>query len=251
MQYALVDGTRCLPSPRLEGSCPSCGERAIAKCGQQKLWHWAHSAKEHCDPWWENETEWHINWKAQFPVDRREVVHVDASSGEKHIADVKTRRGLVIELQHSTMSSEEMQSREAFYDRMIWVVDGMPFSKQFTLLTETLPSPSAEISKDIRFVKENPNIFWRISDGDSFRTLFEMHSRKEIEDEIQRTYEGHHFYKWKYRKRIWLEAKAPVFIDFGGDELLRLKTYGESRLHCVQKVEKRRLVEKNGGTYVG
>jgi hypothetical protein len=26
------------------------------KCGQLKVWHWAHRSTRSCDPWWENET---------------------------------------------------------------------------------------------------------------------------------------------------------------------------------------------------
>ena len=62
--------------------------------------------------------------RAAFPEDWREVVHVDERTGEKHIADVKTPSGLVIEFQHSPLDYEEMISREAFYQNMIWVVDG-------------------------------------------------------------------------------------------------------------------------------
>jgi len=37
---------------------------------------------------------------------------------------VKTDRGWVIEFQHSSMKPEERRSREAFYPKLIWVVDG-------------------------------------------------------------------------------------------------------------------------------
>ena len=76
-----------------------------------------------CDPWWENETAWHRAWKDHFPVDWQEVVH-HSKTGERHIADVKTGDGWVIEFQHSHIKPEERRSREAFYERLIWVVDG-------------------------------------------------------------------------------------------------------------------------------
>lgn len=76
-----------------------------------------------CDPWWENETEWHLNWKACFPEDWSEIVHT-AEDGTRHIADVKTQHGWVIEFQHSAIKPEERRSRDAFYGRLIWVVDG-------------------------------------------------------------------------------------------------------------------------------
>jgi len=48
-----------------------------------------------------------------------------ADDGEKHIADVKTDQGWVIEFQHSCIKPEERRSREAFYGNMVWVVDGL------------------------------------------------------------------------------------------------------------------------------
>ena len=45
-------------------------------------------------------------------------------AGEKHIADVKTERGDVLEFQHSPLDPQERRAREEFYQRMVWVVDG-------------------------------------------------------------------------------------------------------------------------------
>lgn len=124
MRIALVNGERSEPSPRQRAVCPYCGHDMIAKCGRVRLWHWAHKSRSSCDPWWESETEWHRNWKGQFPTAWQEVVHVDKISGERHIADVKTPFGLVIEFQHSPIEEIELKSREEFYKNMIWVVDG-------------------------------------------------------------------------------------------------------------------------------
>ena len=95
----------------------------IAKCGDHRVWHWAHRGVRVCDPWWESETEWHRTWKNQFPIHWQEVVHT-AQDGEKHVADVKTSTGMVIEFQHSFLDAGERTSREAFYRRMVWIVDG-------------------------------------------------------------------------------------------------------------------------------
>ena len=54
------------------------------------------------------------DWKKCFPEEWQEVVHF-AEDGEKHIADVKTPSGLVIEFQHSAIKPEEQLSREGFY----------------------------------------------------------------------------------------------------------------------------------------
>ena len=124
MKFALVNGERMEPQPKLRGVCPCCDSEMVAKCGRVVIWHWAHLPSGNCDPWWGGETDWHREWKNRFPVDWQEVVHIDDRTGERHIADIKTPHGLVIEFQHSTMTFEEMVSREAFYQNMIWVVDG-------------------------------------------------------------------------------------------------------------------------------
>lgn len=123
MKFALVNGERLEAQFGLTGDCPGCQRPMIAKCGQIKVPHWAHSGKRVCDPWWENETEWHRHWKGLFPKDWQEVVQL-AEGGEKHIADIKTDQGYVIEFQHSSIKPEERQARENFYKDMIWIVDG-------------------------------------------------------------------------------------------------------------------------------
>ena len=123
MKFALVNGQRQDAQPSLSGKCPACDHPMVAKCGEVRIWHWAHEGSRSCDPWWENETEWHRAWKGQFPVNWQEVVH-QAETGEKHIADVKTDRGWVIEFQRSYLQPEERRSRDAFYPKLIWVVNG-------------------------------------------------------------------------------------------------------------------------------
>lgn len=44
-----------------------------------------------------------------------------ADDGEKHIADVKTVHGSVIEFQHSFITSEERLSRDNFYPKKVLV----------------------------------------------------------------------------------------------------------------------------------
>lgn len=123
MKYSLVNGQRHEAQPNISGACPSCGRPMTAKCGELKAWHWAHQGKRNCDPWWENETEWHRQWKNEFPVNWQEVIQSDLD-GVVHIADVKTDQGWVIEFQHSRISPEERRSRDGFYKKLVWVVDG-------------------------------------------------------------------------------------------------------------------------------
>ena len=123
MKFAHVNEQRQEAQPGLSGNCLICDHPMVAKCGEVKIWHWAHQGKRVRDPWWENETEWHRNRKGQFPAHWQEVVQ-HAATGEKHIADVKTDRGWVIEFQYSYLKPEERRSRDNFYPKLIWVVNG-------------------------------------------------------------------------------------------------------------------------------
>jgi len=136
MKFALINGQRTEPQPKLKGICINCQNETIAKCGKVKIWHWAHKSKISCDPWWENETEWHRKWKNLFPIEWQEKIHIDDSTNERHIADVKTDKDFVIEFQHSSIQEREMQSREAFYKNMVWVVDGTRLKRDYPRFCE-------------------------------------------------------------------------------------------------------------------
>src|SRR5262249_46405857 len=126
MKFALVEGERREAKPGLSGKCPIHGHAMIAKCGEYRVNHWAHRANCTCDHWWEPETEWHRAWKNQFPEGWQEIIHQSQSeAGERHIADVKTESGAVIEFQHSFLRRDERESREKFYRKLVWVVDGL------------------------------------------------------------------------------------------------------------------------------
>jgi len=129
MRYALINNNKVEAQPKQQGLCPHCSEPVIAKCGSQKVWHWAHRSKANCDSWWETETEWHRAWKNNFPVGWQEISLIDEKTGEKHIADVRTAHNLVIEFQHSRIDPKERVLREKFYKNMLWVVDGTRLKK--------------------------------------------------------------------------------------------------------------------------
>lgn len=135
MKFAVIDGQRREAEPGLSGVCQACGRALVTKCGEIRDWHWAHQKSTACDPWWENETEWHRAWKGQFPSAWQEVVH-PASDGTRHIADVATEGGWVIEFQHSPIENEERQSRNAFYRKLVWVVNGTRRKKDAAQFTE-------------------------------------------------------------------------------------------------------------------
>ncbi|MFZ4126038.1 MAG: competence protein CoiA [Rickettsiales bacterium] len=136
MRFALVDGQKTEPQPKLKGACPSCKSTVLARCGEVRVWHWAHKGILSCDPWWEKETEWHRGWKSHFPIEWQEVAHLDEITKEKHIADVKTDAGLVVEFQHSSIKPEERRAREQFYKNIVWVVNGGRLKRDFSRFLE-------------------------------------------------------------------------------------------------------------------
>ena len=134
MHFANVDGQRLPAEPGLSGECPSCRKPMVARCGTRRVWHWAHKGVR-CDDWWEPETGWHRAWKDEFPADWQEVIH-RSDTGERHIADVRTPHGLVIEFQHSRLPPEERSARENFYGNMVWVVDATRLDRDVTRFLE-------------------------------------------------------------------------------------------------------------------
>ena len=124
MKFAMLDGNRIEATKGAVGTCQVCTSPLVAKCGEVRLHHWAHKTKINCDHWWENETEWHRNWKGKFPTEWQEIIHF-AHNGDKHIADVKTNLNWVLEFQHSHIDPVERRARNDFYKKLCWVVDGM------------------------------------------------------------------------------------------------------------------------------
>lgn len=124
MKYALVNNVLVEAKPGIKGLCAGCSNPVVAKCGTQRIHHWAHSKIKMCDRWWESETIWHRSWKNNFPVEWQEIFMLDSKTGEKHVADIRTADGWVIEFQHSPIHREERAVREGFYRNMVWVVDG-------------------------------------------------------------------------------------------------------------------------------
>ena len=180
MKFALVDDQRIEAQPNLSGRCPSCGQVMLAKCGDIKVWHWAHKGRRICDHWWENETEWHRAWKGQFPEGWHEIVH-ESESGEKHIADIKTDQDWVIEFQHSRIDIEERRSRDNFYKKLIWVVDGTRRKKDPTQFANAV-NEGITIGEGFQFLKVR-------SDGCALL-------------------------------REWSGSNVPIFLDFGDRQVL-------------------------------
>ena len=248
MQYALINGLRSEAVAGARGICQTCGKETVSKCGTRIRHHWAHLHKHNCDLWWENETQWHRDWKALFPPECREINHI-APDGEIHRSDIKTATGIYIEIQHSAMTDAERLSRENFYVNLIWVVDGRGFRDNFDVY-HVLPDPASKVAKDLVWFKATRpmrgtvnGMFWRRSENpDPESKMVQVHGLSDIADEVNAAYVGHHQYDWIRPRRTWLEATCPVYIDFGGELLFRLEQYDDSGLTCVRKIHKRKFL---------
>ncbi|WP_197540924.1 CoiA-like domain protein [Candidatus Filomicrobium marinum] len=227
----------------------------VAKCGPRIIHHWEHRGRRNCDPWWENETEWHRGWKNLFPESCREIAHT-APDGEIHRADIKTPTGIYIEVQHSSITDAERTSREGFYQNLVWVIDGRPFRQNFDIY-HMLPDPTSRLAQDLVWVKAarsmagtSSGTFFRVSANQKYYPgvtkatlrggLIEGLDR--IKPEVEASYRGHHQYHWASPRKTWLDAACPVYIDFGDEWLVRLEVYDETGLRCVRLVAKRKFV---------
>lgn len=197
MKFAIVDGNKIEASKGAKGFCQSCGAELIAKCGEFKINHWAHKKIRQCDTWWETETEWHREWKGNFPIEWQEIIQFDSFTNEKHIADVRTDKGLVIEFQHSHINPIERRQREDFYKNMIWIVDG-------TRLQRDIPR-FIKAQKD--FVRmDNPSIFGI-----------------ELADECF--------------PKNWLGSSVPVIFDFKGTAEIENEKNNRTLLYCIFPIQ--------------
>ncbi|MGN6534531.1 MAG: hypothetical protein ACTHKQ_02210 [Mesorhizobium sp.] len=109
-----------------------------------------------------------------FPNEWQEVIRY-ASSGEKHIADIRTEDGLTIEFQNSYLRPDERVAREDFYGDMVWVANGL------------------------RLVRDLPRFE---SNVNSLRSMG-----------VNGIYV--HRFPAEIFSRSWLDCKAPVYFDFG------------------------------------
>ena len=201
MNFALIENNKIEANPNLKGMCPHCSQSVIAKCGKQRIWHWAHSSKTTCDNWWEPETEWHRTWKKNYPAEWQETSLLDERTGEKHIADVRTTHNLVIEFQHSPINPQERASREKFYKNMVWVVDGTRLKRDYHRF---LKGKNNDFENTIFYKTDNPEIF---------RIEFD-------------------FLDW-FLPTAWLESSVPVIFDYRGDGTMDDTEGIRNKLYCL------------------
>ena len=133
--------------------CPM-GHRVCAKKGGKIVHHFAHYPNsDPCDKWRGGMTYWHAQWQ-KIVLDKANLevcldpngkilghsafngasayANVVATKLDGHIADIirpsdnPNSRPLIVEIQHSSMSKETIDAREAYYQHMVWLFDFTP-----------------------------------------------------------------------------------------------------------------------------
>lgn len=241
MKYALVDGTKTEAAKGIKGICPSCGSELIAKCGEQKINHWAHKGTRTCDPWWEPETEWHRSWKNNYDIEWQEISLTDEKTGEKHIADVHTAYNLVIEVQHSFIKPDERISREKFYKNMVWVVDGTRLKRDFPRFLKGMED-FRDTEKEGVFLVDFPDEVFPKNWLNSFVPLifdFKGLEATDINDIRNRLYCLLPIRKGRYAIVAEISRKAFINTTVNGDWSLRVQKFIDDLFRPKQEQQKR------------
>lgn len=110
------------------GQCPWTDMPVKAKVGEIRQF-WAYQGGYTPPEGYENETEWHYNWK--YPI-QDEFCEVVCGENREHRADVIGNSNTVIEIQKSPIDIRIVRERIEFYKklsnkRVIWVVDASDY----------------------------------------------------------------------------------------------------------------------------
>ncbi len=214
MLWALQNNQRTRAEPGAHASCPCCHGAVIPKCGSILTWHWAHKSLVECDLWWEPESQWHLNWKNQFPAECQEIVMAN------HRADVKTPKG-IIEFQASSISPQAIEEREIFYDQMVWILRGSDFEDNFDIRESSRYAKRYCLGCGLKFG-------WPMRED---RIALSKHCPDCGDDRSERIPEPirpYWTFRWKHPRKSWYIATRPIGIDFDGMIFWIKKLYGDS-----------------------
>ena len=179
MIWALQNGEKVRAEPHQRGICPLCNNEVIAKCGDIKVNHWAHKINSVCDSFKESETEWHLNWKDKFPKECQEVIVT--KNYKKHIADIKTKDGLVIEFQNSPISPRDIFLREKFWGNMVWVINGRTIGKNLSFYRQRFKwkwMPRSWTFSERKIYFDFGNDYLYLLEDTNKRGKFQLHSKE-------------------------------------------------------------------------
>lgn len=146
--------------------------------------------------------------------------------GKKHIADIKTKKGIIIELQNSKISYDTIKVREEFYGvEMLWIVNARKFEKNF-IRTEFENQIYDTYSKEFEYYAK--------INGFTPKYKPSIGTKKELR------------FKWQRPHESWTSSQRNVYFDLGDDILFCItegigegkgKGYEISKLEFIRKHE--------------
>jgi hypothetical protein len=167
------------------------------------------------------ETPWHRDWKNAFPASYREVSFADNVMGELHRADVYTPCGTTIEFQNSPICLQELESREAYYPKLVWVLNGKKF-KGFRVLKH-LPDVDDQRISGYEFCHSDNLSMIRKHDLLSGRGRAKALNFRHPELRDIPLTSCYYSFCWKNPHRVWYQSRCPIIVDLGGYFLYQLK----------------------------
>lgn len=99
----------------------SFGHEMVFADGKVRAKYFRHKSEQQ-DCRCSGKTDWHLLWQLMCKRTAIEIPY-KADGRIVHVADI-VNNGMVIEIQHSNISEEDVAEREKFYGNMIWIVDG-------------------------------------------------------------------------------------------------------------------------------
>lgn len=167
------------------------------------------------------ESPWHRDWKKAFPEAFREVSFADQTLGQLHRADVHTPCGTTLEFQNSPICMEELRSREEFYPKLIWILNGKKF-KGFRILKSL---PDVDDPKLMNYEFCHTDHLKMIRKSDIMGGVGKPKAINFYHPELKNIPLTSFYYSfcWKHPHRVWYHAKSPIIFDLGGHFLYQLK----------------------------
>lgn len=229
MLWGIKDNEKIRAKPKESATCPICESELTPKCGVVKDWHWAHKSLNDCDPWAEPESEWHLKWKDNFDKEEQEVII------ENHRADIKTKKGLVIEIQNSPICPDDICDREVFYGKMIWVLNGETLGKGFSI---------KDNEKYFTFSWKNPPQSWFYSEKEIYIDL-----EKQVKEIKEMSIDNSQRLHMNYDKLKSLMDLDPKEFDFGeyaysSSKVKQFLTNKDLDITLEDKEEKEKIIQQ-------
>ena len=119
--------------------CPLCKKEVVFEKNTFYADQFKHKDNSKCDSFEEKETPWSAYWQEQFPIKNREVVIKRKGKQERHKADVKIGRYVVL-FRSLSISREEFNTTTAFFKeqgyKVVWIFNIYPCIETGRLVIE-------------------------------------------------------------------------------------------------------------------